>query len=877
MKKYFTFGLILSLVSGACFAQHPRVEQLLQEKQQKMDKLQKCKGTTKDLKIAGISTLSITAVGVGANIAEAVVLSDKKGDIKDAKKKYEAEKTIKENREAAEKKAREEALKKAQEEREAQKVLAEKCEELSGKLSASKNTCNVTKTGMTSDEMNKAVEQELKTFAEEEVFNCRDDKKTPKRTLTCTDNHKNTINLVYESSVAAPVAATKTAEATKPADKKAETKPAEEKKADAAKTADKKPAEKKVEEKKAEVIPEPEDKKPDDVSEQKKIDDAFLKACTGEYKATPNNSGVENSCTIHVKAPVSKADMESVATDKKLDDTVCPNDKVYDSGTKAKMFNCATGTMPNRLYVIFDKIKTEAPATTETQKAAAEEEEENEAELLQDLCSENKDYEYLFDMHGCSAKADVSVSVTSADQIDVQLDKLDDYWVDKGFDCTTQYRSDGDVREFYWECNKDGVEGVVFTQSVKMDFPCPEGVEFDFEEKKCNGAEAPAAEETPAGKTPEEQEADAAFAKLCEEYGHGAKIDSNGECTSDEFKDIEDIEKIEEETNHLSEYWVDKDGFKGNHSLAHTEEGDFVKYYYTYTYGEYIVNTAGVKVAKSICGEGNTFDADDMECISNEKANAKAAFAKLCEEYGHGASVNNDVRCDNEEEITDKELDQVSDALDELSKYWTDKEYGCTTNYNDYEEYWYNSCVSGDFIAYTPQIKIEQPCDGMGGNYVFDALNFRCSCADNYKEDADGKCEKVDCAENEFFDNSDKTCKECPNNQAAAAGDNMCKPFNCPHTKWQYAKGHKCQWFSTNQEEIDRFKRGEGVEHEYESVDEGMKAIYAFDEMFKSCECKPEPGTPHTVAWEDDYISCTCKDGAGVSKTIRFVFEDLED
>lgn len=98
MKKYFTFGLIMSLVSGACFAEHPMITQLIREKQQKMEKLEKCKGTTKNLKIAGISTLGITAVGVGANIAEAVVLSNTKEDVKKAKVARDEQLRIKENR-----------------------------------------------------------------------------------------------------------------------------------------------------------------------------------------------------------------------------------------------------------------------------------------------------------------------------------------------------------------------------------------------------------------------------------------------------------------------------------------------------------------------------------------------------------------------------------------------------------------------------------------------------------------------------------------------------------------------------------------------------------------------------------------------------------
>ena len=99
MKKYFTFGLVISMVSGACFAQHPMIAQLISEKQAKMEKLEKCQGTTKNLKVAGISTLGITAVGVGANIAEAVVLKNTKEDVEKAQKARDAQQTIKDKRE----------------------------------------------------------------------------------------------------------------------------------------------------------------------------------------------------------------------------------------------------------------------------------------------------------------------------------------------------------------------------------------------------------------------------------------------------------------------------------------------------------------------------------------------------------------------------------------------------------------------------------------------------------------------------------------------------------------------------------------------------------------------------------------------------------
>ena len=113
MKKMVVSGLVLSLFPGICLgAMNERIYKLVQEKQQKMEKLQQCQGTTQKLKIAGISTLGITAVGVGANIAEAVVLSDKKDDIKDAKKEYEKQLHVKQayDTDASRKLAAEEAV-----------------------------------------------------------------------------------------------------------------------------------------------------------------------------------------------------------------------------------------------------------------------------------------------------------------------------------------------------------------------------------------------------------------------------------------------------------------------------------------------------------------------------------------------------------------------------------------------------------------------------------------------------------------------------------------------------------------------------------------------------------------------------------------------
>lgn len=71
MKKYFLFGLIVAIMPSICFGASARYTQLVREKQRKMVELEKCMGATNGLKIAGLSTLGLTAVGVAGNVAEA--------------------------------------------------------------------------------------------------------------------------------------------------------------------------------------------------------------------------------------------------------------------------------------------------------------------------------------------------------------------------------------------------------------------------------------------------------------------------------------------------------------------------------------------------------------------------------------------------------------------------------------------------------------------------------------------------------------------------------------------------------------------------------------------------------------------------------------
>lgn len=89
MKKIFVFGLIASLVPCIGFAENPQITRLMREKQNKIEQLEKCMGSTKGLKIAGISTLGLTAVGVAGNIAEASAIKKYDSQIEATDKKIE--------------------------------------------------------------------------------------------------------------------------------------------------------------------------------------------------------------------------------------------------------------------------------------------------------------------------------------------------------------------------------------------------------------------------------------------------------------------------------------------------------------------------------------------------------------------------------------------------------------------------------------------------------------------------------------------------------------------------------------------------------------------------------------------------------------------
>lgn len=94
MKKFFLISLMISLIPVMCPAIMTRISDLTAEKQEKMKKLEKCQGTTKGLKIAGLSTLGLTAVGVAGNIAEAVVLNEYKDKVKKAESELETQQNL---------------------------------------------------------------------------------------------------------------------------------------------------------------------------------------------------------------------------------------------------------------------------------------------------------------------------------------------------------------------------------------------------------------------------------------------------------------------------------------------------------------------------------------------------------------------------------------------------------------------------------------------------------------------------------------------------------------------------------------------------------------------------------------------------------------
>ena len=76
MKRRILFLTLLGIMPSLCLGYSPKYNRLVQEKQRKVAELEKCTGSTEKLKIAGISTLGLTAVGVAGNIVEAKKIDD---------------------------------------------------------------------------------------------------------------------------------------------------------------------------------------------------------------------------------------------------------------------------------------------------------------------------------------------------------------------------------------------------------------------------------------------------------------------------------------------------------------------------------------------------------------------------------------------------------------------------------------------------------------------------------------------------------------------------------------------------------------------------------------------------------------------------------
>lgn len=125
MKKYFLLGLMIAIAPNICFGAGARYTQLVREKQRKMEELEKCMGATNGLKIAGLSTIGLTAVGVAGNVVQAKKLDEYESGIESKQKELE-----KVNKDIAEKEAEIKKAKEAEEAAAAQKKAEEEARAL---------------------------------------------------------------------------------------------------------------------------------------------------------------------------------------------------------------------------------------------------------------------------------------------------------------------------------------------------------------------------------------------------------------------------------------------------------------------------------------------------------------------------------------------------------------------------------------------------------------------------------------------------------------------------------------------------------------------------------------------------------------------------
>ena len=96
-RTHIHFGVCASVLSILCAmpsfgATNSQITRLLQQKKQKMAQLEQCAQKVKGFKIAGISTLGLTAVGVGGNIALASKNKSLERDIDSTQTQIESEK-----------------------------------------------------------------------------------------------------------------------------------------------------------------------------------------------------------------------------------------------------------------------------------------------------------------------------------------------------------------------------------------------------------------------------------------------------------------------------------------------------------------------------------------------------------------------------------------------------------------------------------------------------------------------------------------------------------------------------------------------------------------------------------------------------------------
>ena len=113
MKKIFTCFLALCPMVASADYLDDKIASLTKEKLEKIAKLEECQKNTKGLKIAGITTLGVSAIGIGTNIGEAVALN--KLDDKISKAEQNKSDLDKQITDLQRKKQEEEARKKAEE------------------------------------------------------------------------------------------------------------------------------------------------------------------------------------------------------------------------------------------------------------------------------------------------------------------------------------------------------------------------------------------------------------------------------------------------------------------------------------------------------------------------------------------------------------------------------------------------------------------------------------------------------------------------------------------------------------------------------------------------------------------------------------------